>query len=453
MSLPPTARGWLAAIAAARPRAPALIGAATIATYADLAGAAARWRTKIDDLVPPDRTAVVGVVATRSVQCVAQLWSVWESPHTALLLDPDGPVTRDEAELAAWGVSLVLDGEESNVVDAPKAITPPDHHTWILTSGTTGVPRPVILTNDNVAASVAASQRRLGNDASDRWQLTLPLAHVGGASVLWRSAAAGGAVVLDERFDAVRTAQRLQEGAITISSFVPTMLHRLVQEIDEVSPDVRAVLVGGAAAGVGLVRRALDAGLPVVTTYGLTEACSQVATVAPGDMEAALGTVGWPLDGMVVTVEEPDERGVGRIVIDGPAVSPGYVGEPLRAGPHRTGDLGRRDDAGRLVVIGRADDVIVSGGENVVPAVVESALEAVPGVLRAAVVGVPSDEWGEAVVAYVVAATDLEPAELQARLAGRLRPAERPKEYRFVTTFPELPNGKVDRRALRRRGD
>ncbi len=255
---------------------------------------------------------------------------------------------------------------------------------------------------------------------------------------------------MDEAFDAARTAQRLGNGALTTTSLVPTMLHRVVEVVEEVSPDVRTVLVGGAAAGEDLVRRALAAGLPVVTTYGMTEACSQVATVAAGEMETAIGTVGRPLEGMTVTIEDPDHHGVGIVAVDGPAVSPGYVGEAPRVGPHRTSDLGRFDAAGRLVVLGRSDDVIVTGGVNVVPALVEAALLAHPGVAAAAVAGVPDEEWGEAVVAAVVAGPGVTVADLRASAAARLSPPQRPKRYRLVAELPLLQNGKVDRPAVAR---
>ncbi len=450
MSVPaPTA--WLSTAVRSTPEAPALIAGSLIMSYAELAGAAERWRAELADLDLPGPSNL-GVVVRRNPQSMAQLWAVWESPHTALLLDAAALDGRDESLFARWGVAALVDGENMVEVHGPSGAADPAHHSWILTSGSSGAPRPVILTHDNVAAAVAASQTRLRNDAADRWQLVLPPAHVGGASVLWRSAAAGGAVVLDEGFDPSRTAQRFADGAITISSLVPTMLYRLLDHIDEVSPEVRAVLVGGAAANEDLLRRALEVGLPVLATYGLTEACSQVATVAPGEMWSSVGTVGRPLGGMSVTVSDPDPTGAGEITIDGPAVTPGYGGEPLRAGPHRTGDLGRIDDSGRLVVLGRTDGVIVTGGENVVPATVERALEAFPGLQQAAVVGLPDDEWGEIVVACVVTTSGAAmEGELRSHARKTLAAADRPKRYVFVESLPELPNGKIDRSAVRSR--
>ena len=314
------------------------------------------------------------------------------------------------------------------------------------TSGSTGTPKPVRLTTANVAASVVAAQARLGNGAGDRWLLALPLHHVGGLSVLWRSAAAGGAVVPQAPFDAAVTADLLASGAVTFASLVPTMLARVLDAGPARYPGAGAVLVGGAAAPRGLLRRALEAGLRVMATYGSTETCSQVATVAPGEEREAMGTVGRPLDGLTVTIDGVDGE-VGEIVVDGEAVSPGYGLEPPRNGPLRTGDLGRYDPYGRLVVEGRADDVIRSGGERVVPQRVEAALVDDVTVTAAAVVGVADAEWGELVTALVVAGDGFDPAAVTWRLRGNLERHEVPKRLVVVESLPMLDNGKLDRTA------
>ncbi len=317
-----------------------------------------------------------------------------------------------------------------------------DIHTVVPTSGTSGQPTLVVLTRPNVAAAVATSQRRLGNTARDTWLLVLPLYHVGGLSVVWRSMAAGGAVLLHERFDAVRAAAALRRGEATIASLVPTMLHRVLAADPGPYPPAK-VLLGGAAAPRELVERGLDSGLAVLPTYGLTEACSQVATVRPGEERASLGTAGPPLDGLDVTIT-PE----GRIAVDGPQVSPGYVGEPPRAGPLVTGDLGRFDEDGRLVVLGRADEVIVSGGENVWPQHVEEVLRSHPAVEDAGVFGIPDAEWGERVVAAYVGIAS--PRELEQWARRRLPPHAVPKEWRVVAEVLRTPLGKVIRSALAR---
>ncbi len=319
--------------------------------------------------------------------------------------------------------------------ESPYAVVP--------TSGSSGRPRGVILTPGNVTAAVEASRRRLGNDSSDRWLLTLPLFHVGGLSVVWRSFTAGGSVELQPGFDAVGVAASLSGGSVSIASLVPTMLHRIL----EVDPGpyyegIKGVLLGGAPASGALVERGLAAGLPVLQTYGMTETCSQIATVEPGTTQQSLGTAGRPLDGFAVSFDH------GEILIDGPAVSPGYLGETPRVGPFRTGDLGHVDGEGRLVVTGRTDDVIVTGGENVRASFVEAAIVTVPEVAHAVVVGVDDEEWGQVVVA-VVESDRVDVSRIEDAVGDRLARHETPKRWILVDRLPLLPNGKPDRQAAR----
>jgi O-succinylbenzoic acid--CoA ligase len=366
------------------------------------------------------------------------------------------------AEIDLTSVVVVVAGPRVGTTLAPQApnretridtIDVPAH-VVLETSGSGGTRRSCVLTWDNVAAAIAASRVRLGNGPEDRWLLCLPLHHVGGISILWRSFEAGGTVVLEPGFDASRVARQLAAGAATFASLVPTMLHRVLGVHSGPYRDIGAVLVGGAGAGTRLLDRALDAGLPVLSTYGMTETCSQIATVAPGRARRDLGTVGTPLSGMQVSVlsetGEPCPPGrIGRIVVSGPAVSPGYLGEPPRAGAHATGDLGSFDAEGRITVAGRANDVIISGGENVVPGAVAEVIEAHPAVHRCVVFGAPDPEWGQVVVAAVVG-DDLDDAELRSWARGRLDPAESPKAWLILDAIPLLDTGKIDTAGLRR---
>jgi O-succinylbenzoic acid--CoA ligase len=366
------------------------------------------------------------------------------------------------AEIDLTSVVVVVAGPRVGTTLAPQApnretridtIDVPAH-VVLETSGSGGTRRSCVLTGDNVAAAIAASRVRLGNGPEDRWLLCLPLHHVGGISILWRSFEAGGTVVLEPGFDASRVARQLAAGAATFASLVPTMLHRVLGVHSGPYRDIGAVLVGGGGAGTRLLDRALDAGLPVLSTYGMTETCSQIATVAPGRARRDLGTVGTPLSGMQVSVlsetGEPCPPGrIGRIVVSGPAVSPGYLGEPPRAGAHVTGDLGSFDAEGRITVAGRADDVIISGGENVVPGAVAEVIEAHPAVHRCVVFGAPDPEWGQVVVAAVVG-DDLDDAELRSWARARLDPAESPKAWLILDAIPLLDTGKIDMAGLRR---
>ena len=410
--------------AARTPMAPALIlDGGEVVTYAELdAEVAAQARSG----APRER---VIVPARRDLDTVATLGAVWRCGGTAVPVDPARP-GPPLAEPPPGSTGALLDAAS---------------HTWLFTSGSTGTPRAAVLTGDNVAAAVAASRQRIGNGPADHWLAVLPLFHAGGLMVLLRSAATGGAVVLHQRFDAARVMEALAGGEVSVASVVPTMLHRMVRHGGSGFDGVRAVLVGGAATSPDLIADALDLGLPVLATYGMTETASQVATVVPGEERESLGTVGRPLDGFSVAVVD------GSLTVDGPAVSPGYAYEPPRTGPLRTNDRGNFDAAGRLVVAGRADGAVVSGGENVDPATVEAALAALPGVAGSVVFGVPDPEWGSVVTAVVAVDGSVTEAALAAHARSRLRPAEVPRHWHLVAALPLLPTGKPDRRRVAER--
>ncbi len=403
---------WVARHTAATPRAVAIVVAGQAWSYAELDASAS---------LEADRMAAAGVGRGSLFRFPAALdWA------TVVRL-----VAAPRLAAAVW---------PTTADQKPEILTTEFAFTVVSTSGSTGEPRNVILTVPNVIAALDASRKRLGNDAADRWLLCLPLHHIAGLSVLWRSFSAGGSVLLHEAFDAERAARALRTGEATVASLVPTMLRRILEVDPGPYEGLKAVLVGGGPAPDQLIERALDAGIPALATYGSTETASQLATVAPGEERSSLGTVGAPLEGMEVTFDD------GEIMVDGPAVFAGYRGGPPRVGPHRTGDLGFLDGDGRLVVTGRVDDVIVTGGEKVAPQPVEAVLERVPGVARAVVVGAADEDWGQAVVAVVAGSATIE--ELDAVARSALAPHEVPKRYVVVAELPELENGKVDRLAV-----
>ena len=447
MDDPPPQTDWLATAAAAMPDAIALVeddGAQV--SYAELDDLAARATGQLHQTFGLAPTGLMGFTPFHvQRRVVAGIWATWRLGAAAMIADPHRPMLIEGADgiRTKWGIpELIADLEVFGEPSRP-AVTPSGDqlHTVLLTSGTSGSPRPVRLTHANVAAAVATSAERIGNSGADRWLLNLPLHHIGGLSVLWRSAHAGGTVVVHEAFDATRAAKAMKRGEVTIASLVPTMLRRILDSDPGPYEGMKAVLLGGAAAPVSLVERALDMGLPVLQTYGMTETCSQVTTVDPGAARQSLGTAGIPLRGMSVRI---DNQGSGEILVDGPAVSPGYLGEPDRTGPHHTGDIGSIDAGGRLIVKGRIDDMIVTGGENVHPTAVADVIGRHPLVQRVEVVGVPDAEWGDLVGAVLVADQDaVREIEEWARL--QLARHEVPKRWVFVTEMPVLENGKVDR--------
>jgi O-succinylbenzoic acid--CoA ligase len=300
------------------------------------------------------------------------------------------------------------------------------------TSGTTAAPKPVVLTQGNFLASALGSAVALGLDPAERWLCPMPLTHVGGLSIPIRSAIYATTAVLHGRFDTEAVLNDLMDPGrrITLVSLVPTMLGRLLDAGLERPPTLRWALLGGGPVAPALVERAQDAGVPVAPTYGMTEACSQIATF------------GWPLAGVEVRTAGDDE-----VLVRGPIVSAGAVAGD---GWLHTGDLGRFDERGRLLITGRKADTIVSGGENVAPAEVEATLLEHPAVADAAVHPRTDPEWGEAVIATVVLrdGASAGPEELRAYCAARLASFKVPKAVNFADQLPRTASGKLLRRQL-----
>ena len=334
-----------------------------------------------------------------------------------------------------FGGGARVDSPLATLVDSPEMN---GARLVVFTSGTTGVPKGVRLTFENLRAAAGASVEHLDHDEFDTWLLAMPLGHVGGLSILVRSAYAGGAVRLLPEFDPVSFSIALH-GDVTMVSVVPTMLHQVLEHDSGPYEGLRAVLVGGGPIPHGLLERGADAGLPVLPTYGMTETFGQMATLKP---DSSLEGRAHPLPGIQLRIE-PD----GRIAVRGPQVSPGYLGEPDRADDwFVTSDLGELDDDGAVKVTGRADDVIVTGGENVDPTRVEIELLALPGVTDVVVVGIPDEEWGEVVAAmYVGSETEI---ALTAVLGQRLPRHMVPTRWLSVDAMPKTALDKDDRYAV-----
>ena len=314
-------------------------------------------------------------------------------------------------------------------------------HCRILTSGTSGGPRPVGLTYGNHLWSAVGSAFNLGVEPTDRWLCCLPLFHVGGLSIVMRSVIYGTTAVIHDGFDVDRVAASLEGDGVTVISVVATQLVRLLEAGVDLLP-LRAVLVGGGPVPEEVLEEALGRGATVVQTYGLTEAASQVTTLSPADANRKLGSSGRALLTTHLRIQD------GEILVQGPTVAPGAADED---GWLHTGDLGRIDDEGFLYVEGRLGDMIVSGGENVLPDEVEEVLLRHPGVVDAAAVGRSDVEWQEAVTAVVVLRSGAEVSadELRSHCASALAGYKVPKRVEFVSELPRTASGKLMRRALR----
>lgn len=358
-------------------------------------------------------------------------------PALAAALDGAGPAL----------LPLPSGGGRRAVLTALRPDLPLEHDDVALvvpTSGSTGEPKGALLTAAALQHSARATIEHLGGHG--QWLLALPVTHIAGLQVLVRSLESRvrpEVVDLYGGFDVAAfaaAADRLDPHGRRYTALVPTQLRRLLDAGVELG-GFDAVLVGGAGLPGGLRRRIEAAGVRVVHTYGMSETCG--------------GCVydGLPLPGVDVRLGAD-----GRVTIGGPVVFRGYRLRPdltegaLVDGRHVTQDLGRWSADGRLEVLGRADDVIVSGGVNVAAALVERVLAEHPGIHACAVVGRPDEEWGERVVAVIEAADwDDVPSldDLRSFAAATLEPAALPRERMVLGVLPTLPSGKPDKAAVR----
>ena len=424
----------------------------------------------------------VGIVAARRLETIAAIWGVLRAGGIVVPLSPDETLKERQTKCDIAGVEqcLVLGEDGVSIPDTvdrweieavansrdgvaetrdrgPRSI---DHTRMILfTSGTTGTPSGVRLTGRNLGASAVSTIERLGARSSDRWLLDLPLYHAGGLSIPIRTALVGATTVHSRSFEAEKSAETMAEYDVTGVSLVPTMLERLLDG-PGVPTSLRFALIGGAATPPELVKRALAADVPIYASYGMTETASGIATATPAELADRPETVGRPVRAAQVRIEGADgselEPGaVGEITVTGAIVSPGTVdGESRQPGePLRTGDRGYLTAGGQLVVTGRIDDLIVTGGENVSPNEVEAALVTLGGVREAAILGLPDDTWGERVAAAVVPVEEGEdprPEAIRNELRERLADYKLPKTVEIVESLPRTASGTVDRTALRK---
>jgi len=340
---------------------------------------------------------------------------------------------------------------------------------FLRTLGTSGRPKAVLLGFDQLMASAQASAALLGSEACDRWLLCMPIFHIGGLSILIRSALIGACVVLHPRFETKDVVRAIEDEGITRVSFVATMLERVLEARgDQPAPrTLTLVLLGGGPASADLLDRAARLGYPIAPTYGLTEAASQVATRPPGRGRRAGEDLAGGLEvlpGVEIRIVDAKRKSVavgvaGEIEIRGPIVMCGYLEDPaatheaIGEGWLSTGDMGRLDERGRLRVLDRRADLILSGGENIYPAEIESILLEAEDVLDAGVFGIPDSEWGARPAAVVVLreGVPLDPEALSNFCRDRMARFKCPVEFAKVDELPRTATGKLLRRVLRDR--
>ena len=361
--------------------------------------------------------------------------AAWQAGDAVLPLGPDTAASRRIVAAMRPHAIVTADGEteygDPAPVDDVVALV-------IATSGSTGEPKGAQLSHAALTASAAATASRIGQSSGDHWLSCLPWQHIGGLQVLLRARRGGTQLTVLPRFEPNAVDAAVRAGA-NLTSLVPTTLLRLLDANVDLRP-LKAILLGAAAAPPSLLQAAGDAGANVVTTYGMSETCG--------------GCVydGWPLDGVLVRIADD-----GRIEVAGPTLMESYRLRPDLSpltgdGWLRTNDVGSIDGSGRLTVLGRADDVIVTGGEKVAADRVAGLVAGHPAVRDAAVIGVPDSEWGQRVVAVVELAGD-EPLTLETLrdwLGDALPGWSKPRALVVVSELPRLPSGKLDRRALER---
>lgn len=440
----------------------------------------------------------LALVATPSVAAVAVIHAALRSPTQIVMLNPRSApaelvqlvetsgarrVAIDSAlvgqlgirlavpvfpveDLVARGPSLQFDRSETlDPVDAK-----PRSEFLVPTSGTSGRPRLATLTAANLASSAIAWSQVL--PPASGWLLSLGLAHVAGIAIVVRAALAGVPLVLPIGSDPSSILETIRRGAargleVSHLSLVASQLAPLLDHLDDgpPPPSIRAVLLGGGPVPSSLVTRALEAGWPVMPTYGMTETASGVTAMPTRDVAAAPWSAGRALPGVELRVCEPGDGSStalpldhpGELHVRGPMVFAGYAGDPGATaaaidqdGWLRTGDLGRIDEHGRVEIIDRIDDLIVSGGENVAPAEIEAVLLTHPGVADAGVVGMADTRWGRVPAAVVVArpGASIDPDEIRAYVAERLASFKVPARVVVATGLPRTRGGKLLRREL-----
>jgi O-succinylbenzoic acid--CoA ligase len=445
--------------AAEHPNHPALVSELGVTSYgalAELVLPRARW-------LLAGEFARLAVVAERRLEPVLMMLAAIESGVPLVLLHSRWPSQERRAALEQADADCVVDegfqfpglaaAGEDVLTPEPEDIDPEACLAVVFTSGSTGGPRGVVLSRRAFVAAAEASAGHLGWSEEDRWLVSLPLAHVGGFSILIRALLARRTAVLAApgSFSAAELVDQVDSQDVTLMSLVPATLRRLLDHEPQWQPGsaVRAILVGGAACPESLEERARARAWPILLTYGMTETCGQVATQRPGRQASTVGAAGSVLPGVLLSIDE------GQILVGGPTLCSAVLGDqqsPLDVqGRFHTGDLGRLSDAGELWVLGRADARIHSGGEKLHPSEVEAAVLSFAGIAAACAVGLPDPQWGEVVAVAVQPAPGkrIDLAALELYLREQLAPWKRPKQIEVLAELPHTASGKVDRARLR----
>ncbi|MCT4794175.1 o-succinylbenzoate--CoA ligase [Exiguobacterium alkaliphilum] len=435
----------------------ALVTAGRRLTWGTLWNESARLAHYVKRNAPDARH--IGLYAANSAEYVIAVHAVLLLGKVLVPLNTRLTKSEIKTQLETADVDLLLVDETCDVPVPQLTLTMrddepiSDFHAWkqdevmslMFTSGTTGRAKAVKQTYGNHVASAVAAREHLGYGTRDRMLVVTPLFHMSGLAQVYRAACFGSTLYVEPKFDAARTLDLITREHITHVSLVAVMLDRLLA-IGLQRQALRVVLVGGGPVPKPLLEEAERRHIPVAQTYGMTETCSQVATLLPSEALDHLGSSGRAILPTRVRIN-PD----GEIEVSGPTVTPGYYKQPeadawTTDGFWRTGDLGTIQD-GYLYVHDRRSDLIISGGENVYPAEIESVLRRCPGIEDAGVTGRLDATWGTVPVAYIVGSYD--PLELERLLTEHLASYKHPKAFYSVRELPRNANGKLMRHRLK----
>ncbi|MFJ8255663.1 o-succinylbenzoate--CoA ligase [Peribacillus asahii] len=391
-------------------------------------------------------------------------WQIQDSQASILFSERHFADTLKEIEQEVSIVSVCIKEELVEAV-SPQIMTDfylEDTATIMYTSGTTGKPKGVMQTFGNHWWSAVGSALNLGLHEQDSWYCAVPIFHISGLSILMRSVIYGMKVVLVEKFDEEEANRHICKNGVTIISVVTAMLNRMLLNLGERNypSSFRCMLLGGGPAPLPLLEHCKEKGIPVFQTYGMTETASQIVTLTPEYSMEKIGSAGKALFPSQIRIEvdgkqaKPNEAG--EIVVFGPNVTKGYFNrvdateQAIKAGWLYTGDIGYLDDEGFLYVLDRRSDLIISGGENVYPAEIESVLSAHPAVFEAGVTGVIDEKWGQVPLAFVVLTEEVTEQQLLAHCREHLAAYKMPREIVFCDYLPRNGANKLLRRKLKK---
>lgn len=460
-------QNWLLKQAATQPNQIAIDDGNERLSFAELKKQVEVLVGKIDHLNPGSR---VGLLATNTLMSYKLALAIMCSGRTIVWLNWRLAGEELERQIKDSGLQLCLVENSlwrSGMTNPfksysaflitnadPGELIPVFKSDWVAsimyTSGTTGKPKGVLQTFGNHFYSAVSSALNLGLSSADKWLCVAPIFHISGFSIIMRGLIYGMTVRLVEKFRAEEIERILANETVTIMSVVPFMLKKLIQQQNKTNTHYnsafRCMLLGGGTIDRETLEICLQRSIPVVQCYGMTETCSQIVALRSVDALLKLGSVGQPLFSTQLKLSKD-----GEILLKTPALTPGYLNLPNKLpskmidGWYRTGDIGHLDKEGYLYIDGRADEMLISGGENIFPQEVEQVYQRYPQINEVAVVGQNDSVWGQVPVAFVVSDRRLSPTKLMNYGYEHLARYKVPQHYIFVSELPKNASGKIRR--------